>query len=564
MRATRWFLVLTVLLVGATAAWAQDDPDDRSPPVEQYKSPHPEISGAVDVELWTDRGSDAVYQPGEPMAVSVRTSDDGYLMVYEIDTEGYVRLLWPTLGSRGFIEGQKTLEFPSPESNLELVVESATGQGFLVALLSNRPFRDMPWYLRPYDMQAEELGYEGEINEDDGVTRDGKIVGDPFVAMERIRRAVLEDPEDEDGFGTSYATYYVHERVKYPRYLCNDCHRPERWAWWDGFDPYYTTCSVFTFRVNWGWYWGPSYWFGTVPYYYYVIRNDCPPHYQMYASHGSYSSWNGWTTWSRVMGASTTRYKSPPPPGYTPPDKFGDGSGTSARRGAPGLMAGREVAMGRNGGGRVRTGDVRTREGGLRSIFRDPGGRIAPSREVARGRLRDGDPEARGAILRDADGRIERPRQVVRGGLRSSDPRLRREGTDREPPRVIRGNGNRFEEGRIRWVGRGEGRPEGDGRPTVRSLFERGRGESDRPSPRGSESRVERSQRPAPEAPRSESGGQVQRSSGGGGGGGGDRGGDRGTVSRGGSSNGGGGNGHGRVSGGGGEGRGGGGRGGHR
>ena len=30
---------------------------------------------------------------------------------------------------------------------------------------------------------------------------------------------------------------------------CNDCHRPGAWAWWDGFDPYYTHCSVVDFSV---------------------------------------------------------------------------------------------------------------------------------------------------------------------------------------------------------------------------------------------------------------------------------------------------------------------------
>ena len=30
--------------------------------------------------------------------------------------------------------------------------------------------------------------------------------------------------------------------------------------------------------MNWSWYWGPSYWYGHVPYFVYVPRYDCPPH----------------------------------------------------------------------------------------------------------------------------------------------------------------------------------------------------------------------------------------------------------------------------------------------
>ena len=102
-------------------------------------------------------------------------------------------------------------------------------------------------------------------------------MGDPYVAMERIRRIVLGRADDEDLFTSSYTAYYVGHEVRYPRYICNDCHRPGRYNWWTGFDPYYTTCSVFDFRVNWSWGWGPRYWNGSVPYFVYVYRDDCPP-----------------------------------------------------------------------------------------------------------------------------------------------------------------------------------------------------------------------------------------------------------------------------------------------
>ena len=468
MRTTRWFLTVMALLVVAPAAWASHE-------------------GALDVELWTDRGNDAVYQPGDAMQVRVRASEDGYLLVYEIDAEGYVRLLWPDRGSRGFIEGRQTLEVPSDRSNLELVVEGATGQGYLVALVAREPFRDLPWYLRPYDAQAEGTGYEGDPDDEEGITRQGQVVGDPFVAMERIRRHVLDDPESADAFGTAYTTYYVHERVRYPRYLCNDCHRPGYWAWWDGFDPYYASCSAFDFRVNWGWYWGPTYWFGTVPYYYYTVRHDCPPRYRLYSSHGAYSSWNGWRSWRNLMGGSVRRYKSPPPPGYEPPSKYKD-RGRASDRVPPGLLVGREVAPGRHGGG------------------------LRPTQDAQGPRPRD---DARRPGVRDGGERVERPRDVSRGVLirRPSDPgRGRADGNDREPSGNLRGNPNRQGDGGMKWVGRG--RAEADPRPRDE------RAREERPSfrrppveyGRGGESRREAPQRrevqpqqPRRESPRAES-----------------------------------------------------------
>ena len=277
------------------------------------------------VEVWTDRGNEAVYEPGERMQIKVRSADDAHVLVYEIDSEGYVRLLFPDIGGSGFLEGRETYGIPAEGSNVDLVVQQPVGQCYIVALASAAPFDSLPWYLRPYDAQAEAVGYVGAPLEEQGVTAEGRIVGDPFVAMERIRRRVVEHATDAEAFATAYTSYYVHQAVRYPRYVCYDCHRPGHWAWWDGFDPYYATCSVFDLRVNWSWYWGPAYWYGYVPYFVYVYRPTCPPRYHPYWEGGGwYSSWDGWSRWNNLWGGGTLRrYKSPPPPGYQPPSKFG-------------------------------------------------------------------------------------------------------------------------------------------------------------------------------------------------------------------------------------------------
>jgi len=278
------------------------------------------------VNVWVDRGTNAVYEPGERVQVRARCSDDADLLVYDIDAEGYVHVLFPYREHNGYVDGRKTIMIPDASASDELVVRGPVGQGYIVAIASREPFRDMPWYLRPYDPQAEGVGYIGgpdsSGDEEEGVTREGRIVGDPFVAIERIRRRVLSNAEAREIFGTSYVSYYVHDRVSYPRYVCYDCHRPGRYAWWDGFDPYYATCSVVDFRVNFGWYWGTPYWSSWVPYYVYVVRPTCPPYYQPWVG-TCYSSWDGWGRWNTLWGTHLTRYKpSSPPLGYIPPSRY--------------------------------------------------------------------------------------------------------------------------------------------------------------------------------------------------------------------------------------------------
>ena len=397
-------------------------------------APWPARAGGLGVEVWTDRGDDAVYQPGDRMEIQARTSDDAYLLVYEIDAEGYVRLLYPYRGSNGFAEGRRTYRVPPEQANVDLVVQDLVGQCYLVAIASQDRFRDLPWYLRPYDEQAEQVGYEGMRDDEEGITAEGRIVGDPFVAMERIRRRVLADPGDENTFGSSYATYYVHNQVRYPRYLCYDCHRPGRWAWWPGFDPYYTSCSVFDFRVNWSWGWGPGYWFGYVPYYYYVARYDCPPRYRsFYQDRSCFSAWDGWNRWNSLWGGRLVRYKSPPPPGYVPPTKFRDGGVVwkDGRTVPPGFIV-TDVRKGRNGlreplpiGRNYQShgGDPGSRGDGPIERRLNGGGRPAvermPAREVPRG-SEPGD-RGRGSDFRE---RLGRPVPRVEAPPRDDRPRV--------------------------------------------------------------------------------------------------------------------------------------------
>ena len=277
---------------------------------------------SLNVKLRSNRGDGAVYQPGDAISLTVKTNRDADLIVYEIDADGSVHVLFPFEGNDTSIEGGTVLALPE-DADEQLVVEGPVGEGYIVAIASDEPFRRLPWYLRSRDPRAEELGYTNDDRETDGVTRDGKIVGDPFVAMERIRRQVLAEGVKSHSFATAYTSYYVHNEVRYPRYLCNDCHRPGYYSWWDGFDPYYANCSVFQFRVNSAWWWGPTYWTGYVPYYAYVYRTDCPPRYRPRGQGGVwYSAWDGWPRWTATWGGPLRRTKSAPPANYIPPARW--------------------------------------------------------------------------------------------------------------------------------------------------------------------------------------------------------------------------------------------------
>jgi hypothetical protein len=388
------------------------------------------LAHSLGVEVWTDRGDDAVYQPGDAMLVKVRASDDAYLIVYEIDSNGHINVLYPWRRGTNMVEGHRTYRLPPDDSGYELAVEKATGEGYIVAIASRHPFRDLPWYLRSFDPQAEGNGYEDRHDEEEGFDKDGNVVGDPMVAMERIRRRVLDRPSDTDEFSSAYASYYVGHEVRYPRYLCADCHRAGQWAWWDGFDPYYTQCSVFDFRVNWNWCWGPCIWTGYVPYYYYCPRSDCPPrYYAWYSNHSRWSAWDGRRAWVSLWGGNLTRYKGPPPAGYVPPPSTKPAWDPGGAR-PPGYLP---------------ASNDNSRRGGFRAPMpisrvpvdngtRDPGA-VREPRQLPGGAGRDAEPPR--ALPGSAGGdRSARPTPVVRRP-REDSPREtpRRETPRRETPR---------------------------------------------------------------------------------------------------------------------------------
>lgn len=343
MLRTKWFIgaaALVALVVAAGSASARP----------------------LSVEVWTDRGDDHVYNPGDAMQVRAKSNDDAYLLVYEIDSEGIVKVLFPFRRAAGMVEGKSTLMLPPEDSDFELAVESATGLGYIVAIASRRPFGELPWYLRQYDPQAASLGYEGAQGDVEGFDDEGKVMGDPTVAIERIRVAVLGTDTSPEDFATAYTTYYVGHEVRYPRYLCNDCHQPNHWGWWDGYDPYFTTCSVIDFRVNWNWCWGPCMWSAHTPYYYYVVRPDCPPYYYpYYANNTRWSSWGGTTQWNDLWGGPLTRYKSAPPVGYVPPPTK---SGDYPRTTPPGWVATKTAGAGYAPAGKSGYGGGKTAPGG--------------------------------------------------------------------------------------------------------------------------------------------------------------------------------------------------------
>ncbi len=204
------------------------------------------------VGVWLDKGNDEVYRRGEALQVTFQTNEDAYAVLYHIDVEGRVAILWPTSRyNDGFVFGGHQYRLPASDGN-RLRVGEPEGLGYVQAVVSRYPFdlRDLP------------LDFH---HEDARQRYDYYVAGDPFLAMNEVNFAVTGLEDASEFVITNHVSYYVHRQVDHPRYLCSQCHD-------DGiaYEPYQNTCTV-TIRYDHSWqntWWGS---YGFYPVYHYPV-----------------------------------------------------------------------------------------------------------------------------------------------------------------------------------------------------------------------------------------------------------------------------------------------------
>ncbi len=333
------------------------------------------------VAVWVDRNEDEVYRKGQEMAVGFQSNEDAYAVVYRIDTDGEVTILWPrSRMDDGFVFGGHEYELPVNGAR-RLRVSSDEGEGYVEAVVSRYPF----------DLRHLELDFHHEP----GATRVGfRVAGDPFLAMNEVNFALTGLEDAEDYIVTNYVAYYVHRQVEHPRYLCSQCHFEDdvayhpyndtcqlnitvdhHWGntWWDryGYYPVYTS-PVYVYVDPWTWrpwvnFWYDPWW--STPYLYGVSWNY-PIYSWRYSSYyrgGCYDVWGaGHYTYKPLKPQNGIRRKGREYAQVTPMVKSGRASGKAgvAGRTYVGEKANRRQRTAIETGLRVRdSGGLRIRGG---------------------------------------------------------------------------------------------------------------------------------------------------------------------------------------------------------
>jgi hypothetical protein len=180
------------------------------------------------VEVWTNR--DDVYRRGDKLKLYFRTDVDAYVTVFRVDTDGRVRVLFPSdPWDDNYAVGGEQYRVDPRDDGYTFRVDDYPGQGYLFAVATRDPF--------VYEAFVRNQHWDYRL-----IGTNGRIAGDPYVAIGDLIADIV--PAGYADYSYDVVPYYVEQRYEYPRFLCYDCHSYVSWPYWD---PYAHSC--FRFRI---------------------------------------------------------------------------------------------------------------------------------------------------------------------------------------------------------------------------------------------------------------------------------------------------------------------------
>ncbi|PLX23587.1 MAG: hypothetical protein C0600_14640 [Ignavibacteria bacterium] len=202
------------------------------------RNPGPVVSSdrGLNIDLWTDRAQDEIYDVGDSQEIYFRSNDDCYATIYHIDTDGHVEVLFPRYPDDGFIFGGMTYRLPDYYDAWDLRARGPEGIGYLHAVASRTP--------RAFRYAVHQNHYHLDVD---------PIMGDPYLAINTINAGLIPRRHLH---AAATVSFFVGRHSWYPRYMCYDCHgRSMR------YHPYRDACPRYNVRLtrNYDYWWGYDY-----------------------------------------------------------------------------------------------------------------------------------------------------------------------------------------------------------------------------------------------------------------------------------------------------------------
>lgn len=157
-------------------------------------------SADLDIDVWIDKGEGSTYYPGDEINVYFRASRDCFVVIYNLDTRGYVNILYPyDYTDDPWVEGGRVYRIPSRYDDYSLTIDGPSGVEYIQAIASYEPLSPPNWpsYHRGIRSEPEEI-VTLRMDEDE----------DPYVFMEWVNHRIRPHYD--------YITDICHFYVRYP------------------------------------------------------------------------------------------------------------------------------------------------------------------------------------------------------------------------------------------------------------------------------------------------------------------------------------------------------------
>ena len=421
-----------------------------------------ELRADPPIQIWIN--NDQRFFPGERAKVQVRAEEDGYLLVLNVDPDGYLRVLFPLDPDKdNFVRGGKKYEVRG-RGDRQAFEADGKGRGTVYAAVSRDPFHFDGFTLGDHwDYQALAPARlrddpEGELN--DLVHRMAQssfdydlltyeVIGRSAYASERYPSRYYGSVYDDDWCSFSCGSSY-YGRSRFGLSIGLFYGRPYRRYYYDPYyyaydpfynpffyDPYYYAPTYYPYYVY------PRRYYGYHDSYYYDRYRGNNRPYTPYRFRGAEGFTAGYRDRGRDIRRSINTVYLPPisrvrePATVTPVRRVTEGAGADLPRGvAPRRPVGHET--------RLQTGPIEARRAREPEATRrlDPSDeRRAPLREAAPVR-REAPPQAeRPREQPRVERSREEPRRVERPSAPEARPQQREVERGSSPPPQVRSSG---------------------------------------------------------------------------------------------------------------------------
>lgn len=270
----------------------------------------------LEARLWVGWEDEPLVRRGEQVRIQYRTSEDAYVAVFRIDTDGRVALLSPVdPWDDGLRPGARDQELRLATSPYWTVTDDP-GMGYMFLVAS------------PVPLDFSRFGFHPEFGWDLSAVA-STVYDDPYVAMDDFIAAILPDWRDV-GYALDFVSYHVDEPRSYPRFLCYDCHTYQSF---DAWNPYDAMCASYRVVVYDDPYFYPVYRYAGTRVVYPMPIPD-RPRYEVTARRSA----KAWAPIVRVRSAPPAQvtFKESPTPVPTRRAERGAERGAAARAGSAG------------------------------------------------------------------------------------------------------------------------------------------------------------------------------------------------------------------------------------